>query len=227
MAEYGAIFVTAAVPPPKIIFADEAEVISFQSSLDKLRDVVGGYEIQLQTKALNALQSAVAQAADAGTSISARSADSGSRSYEDTLALWRRNVSSGLEHWLRRGSLSAEQAEAIRNMPTISQVEAVLQLEDSRGIFFSTYFDKSILQSVAAPGASQHLSLLAFDLAEFSDRTAETVMAANGWYRTVLSDLPHFTYLGHPESLLTDLGLQLVVREYNGYTYHFWIPRLP
>src|SRR5262249_34622965 len=174
---------------------------------------------------MNALQSAVVQATAAGASISARSADSGSRSYDDTLALWRRNVSSGLEHWLRQGSLSAEQAEAIRKLPVISQVETVLHLEDSRGIFFSTYFDKSILQSVAAPGASQHLSMLAFDLAEFSDRTAEAVMAANGWYRTVLSDLPHFTYLGHSESLLPETGLDRVVREYNGYTYHFWILR--
>src|SRR5262245_7989174 len=193
MAEYGAIFVTAAVPPPKVIFADEAEVLAFQRSIDKLTDVFGRYEIQLQTKAMNALQSAAAQAADKGASISARSADSGGRSYEDTLTLWRRNVNSGLEYWLRQGSISAEQAEAVRNLPVISQVESVLHLEDSRGIFFSTYFDKSILQSVAAPGASQHLSMLAFDLAEFSDKTAETVMGANGWYRTVLSDLPHFT----------------------------------
>src|SRR5215469_16874333 len=172
MAEYGAIFVTTAVPPPKIIFADEAEVISFQCSLDKLSGVVGAYQIQLQTKAMNALQSAVAQAAEAGVSISARSADSGGRSYEDTLALWRRNVSSGLEHWVRQGGLSDELAEEIRNLPVIRQVETVLQLEDLRGTFFSTCFDKSILQSVAAPGASQHLSLLAFDLSEFSDGSA-------------------------------------------------------
>src|SRR5262245_36161776 len=123
MAEYGAIFVTAAVPPPKVIFADEAEVISFQASLDKLSEVVGSHRVQLQTKAMNALQSAVVQATAAGASISARSADSGSRSYDDTLALWRRNVSSGLEHWLRQGSLTAEQAEAIRKLPVISQVE--------------------------------------------------------------------------------------------------------
>src|SRR5262249_44903759 len=150
--------------------------------------------------------------------------DSARRSYQQTLALWQRNVSRGLDHWLSRGGLTALQTETIRSLPITSQVEAVLQLEESRKLFFSTYFDKSILQSVAAPGASQHLSMLAFDLADFSDSTAEAVMALNGWYRTVLSDLPHFTYLGHPESTLSDLGLKQVVRESDGCAYHFWIP---
>src|SRR5262249_15642145 len=212
-------------PPPKIIFPGEADVRSFQDSLDKLKQVIGGYEIELQSQAMIALKSAVLQSAAFGRSISPRSADSGRRSYQETLALWQRNVSRGLDHWVSCGRLTAEQTEDIRSLPITSHVEAVLNLEESREIFFSTYFDKSILQSVAAPGASQHLSMLAFDLAEFDDRTAEAVMAANGWYRTVLSDLPHFTYLGHSESLLPETGLERVVREYNGYTYHFWILR--
>src|SRR5215831_1888617 len=192
MAEYGAIFVTSAVPPPKIIFADESDVSSFQASLDTLTHLFGEHEIRLQAQAMAALKSAVAQAAGIRIGISPRSADSGGRSYEDTLALWRRNVGRGLDYWVSRGALSAEQAQAIRNMPTLGQIEAVLDLEETRQIFFSTYYDKSILQSVAAPGASQHLSLLAFDVAEYSENSVETVMAQNGWYRTVLSDLPHF-----------------------------------
>src|SRR5215813_889492 len=225
MAEYGAVFVTAAVPPSKILFADANEVQSFQDSVDKLKQLFDPYWIELQAKAMNALQSAVAHGAEIGASITPRSADAGGRSYEDTLALWRRNVARGLEHWVDSGNLSAEQAEAIRSLSVTAQVETVLDLEDSHQIFFSTYFDKSILYSVAAPGASQHLSLLAFDVAEFTDGAVERVMAANGWYRTVMSDLPHFTYLGHPQSLLPDLGLECVVRESDGQAYHFWIPR--
>jgi hypothetical protein len=224
VAEYGAIFVTVGVPPPKIIFAGEAEVQAFQDSLDKAKGVFGSYEIELQSKAMGALESAAAQALAMGKSISPRSADSARRSYQETLALWERNVSRGLDHWLSRGRLTVEQTETIRSLAIPGQVEAVLQLEESQQIFFSTYFDKSILQSVAAPGASQHLSMLAFDVAEFNDSSAEALMASNGWYRTVLSDLPHFTYLGHQESALSGLGLEQVVRESDGSAYHFWVP---
>jgi hypothetical protein len=224
LAEYGAMFVTTAIPPPKIIFTSEADVSSFQASLDKLTHSFGNYEIELQAEATNALKAAAQQGAEIGIKISARSADSGRRSYQQTLELWRRNVLRGLDHWLGRGVLSVSEVESIRNLPIPDQIETVLDIEESRQVFFSTHFDKSILYSVAAPGASQHLSMLAFDLAEFSDATAQTVMEANGWYRTVLSDLPHFTYLGHHQALLPDLGLERIVREYDGYTYHFWIP---
>jgi hypothetical protein len=132
-----------------------------------------------------------------------------------------------LEHWLARGALSVDEVESIGRLRIPDQIETVLDIEESRHIFFSTHFDKSILYSVAAPGASQHLSMLAFDVAEFSCETAQTAMAANGWYRTVLSDLPHFTYLGRHQSLLPDFGLQLIVREYDGCSYHFWIPTKP
>jgi hypothetical protein len=224
-AEYGAVFVTTAVPPPKVVFADEADALAFQSSLDTLKLAFGPYEIELQAEAMKALQAARSEAADIGVRISPRSADSGRRSYQDTVALWLRNVSCGLEHWLAQSVLSTVEAESIRNLPMHTQVEAVLDLEDSRQIFFSTHFDKSILYSVAAPGASQHLSMLAFDVAEFGDEAAQSAMASHGWYRTVLSDLPHFTYLGHKQELLPDLGLELIVRKSDACAYHFWIPR--
>jgi hypothetical protein len=224
MAEYGAIFVTTAVPPPKIIFTGEADVSCFQASIDKLKQTFGGYEIELQAEAMNALEAAAQQAAEIGITISARSADSGRRSYQETIELWRRNVARGLGHWLAQGALSVDEVESIGRLPVPNQIETVLDIEESRHIFFSTYFDKSILYSVAAPGASQHLSMLAFDVAEYSDTTVEKVMAANGWFRTVLRDLPHFTYLGHRQSHLPDFGLQRIVREYDGNTYHFWIP---
>jgi hypothetical protein len=97
----------------------------------------------------------------------------------------------------------------------------VLELE-SCGCFFSKDFSKSILQSVAAPGASQHLALLAFDAVEFTDARVRSILAGRGWFRTVRNDLPHFTYLGVAESELPGLGL----RPASVDEQVFWVPDL-
>ena len=104
----------------------------------------------------------------------------------------------------------------MKSEPIKQQVADVLQLE-SQGIYFSTNFDKSILYSVAAPGTSQHLSMLAFDAKEFGNEGVRKIMAKHGWFRTVRSDQPHFTYLGYAESELPSLGLKKV-------SGGFWIP---
>ena len=101
------------------------------------------------------------------------------------------------------------------------QVAAVLELE-GRGLFFSKDFLKSVLRSVAAPGASQHLAMLAFDASEFSDARVRAALAHHGWFQTVLSDLPHFTYLGLDERHLPARGLRRV--EAGGQS--FWIPNI-
>jgi hypothetical protein len=226
LAEYGAIFVTKAAPPPKIIFGNEAEVLAFQESLDIRRAQIGTYPIETQSVAMLALEAAVDLAAVNGISITARSADSGRRSFQDTLSLWLRNVGRGLDHWIGLGRITAQQAQSIRELDFTEQVGAVLDMEESQGIYFSTYFDKSILCSVAAPGASQHLSLLAFDIAEYQDEKAEAILGSQGWYRTVVSDLPHFSYIGHSEDALPGLGLRVTVRKENSRMYRFWIPDL-
>jgi hypothetical protein len=226
LAEYGSMFITKAAPPPKILFRNEAEVLAFQESLDTGQARVGTYQIELQYSAMLALETAVALAAANGISITARSADSGRRSFQDTLNLWLRNVGRGLDHWIELGRITAQGAQSIRELDFIQQVGVILDMEESQGIYFSTYFDRSILSSVAAPGASQHLSLLAFDVAEYQDEKAEAVLSSHGWYRTVVSDLPHFTYLGHSEDALPRLGLRLAVRKQNSRMYRFWIPDL-
>jgi hypothetical protein len=223
-SEYGAIFTTAAIPPPKIMFRDSAEVEEFQGSLAVARASFGAHEIELQSAALDALDAAAREMTRRGGSITARAADSGSRSYEDTVRLWRRNVTRGLEHWESEGRLSAEACRSITGMTTSDQVSAILDLEDREGLFFGTFFDRSILYSVAAPGASQHLSKLAFDVAEFTDVEVRDVLAIHGWYRTVPSDLPHFTYLGHRREALTRMGLVCIQRSSGDQVYDFWIP---
>lgn len=103
---------------------------------------------------------------------------------------------------------------------------AILELEETEQLFFGTFFDRSILYSVAAPGASQHLSMLAFDIAEHEDREVDPVLGRHGWRRTVPNDLPHFTYLGHGRDSLPGLGLQRIERTYGERLYEFWIPDL-
>lgn len=226
LAEYGAIFMTTATPPPVIIFADAAAVHTFQSRLDIAKAKIGEHEIELQAGAFKALMAACDQAASQGLSISARAADAGRRSYEDTVGLWLRNVGRGLDHWLQAGQLAAEHAEAIQSLSPVEQVAVILELEEQAQLYFGTFFDKSILYSVAAPGASQHLSLLAFDVAEYKDREVERILNVQGWFRTVVNDLPHFTYLGHPEEALPTLGLKQASGEYGELTFNFWIPAL-
>ena len=90
------------------------------------------------------------------------------------------------------------------------------------GIFFSKDFSKSVLYSIAAPGTSQHIAMLAFDANEFRDDRVREILAANGWFQTVLSDLPHFTFLGLREDELPGRGLKRVEVQ----TQTFWIPNV-
>ncbi|HSB11547.1 MAG TPA: hypothetical protein VLM38_18810 [Blastocatellia bacterium] len=224
--EYGSVFATAATPPPTIMFADAAQVEAFQSSLRVDRAVVGEHPITLQADALRALLAAAARMTQKGGSISARAADAGARSYEDTVRLWTRNVTRGLEHWQSLGRITNEHAQAISALTPAQQIAPILELEEAEQLFFGTFFDRSILYSVAAPGASQHLSLLAFDAAEYEDAEVENELARCGWYRTVTNDLPHFTYLGRTRDALPDLGLKRVTRTFGEHVYGFWIPDL-
>jgi hypothetical protein len=225
-AEYGAIFITTATPPPRIIFADAAEVNAFQATLSIAKAKFGEHEIELQQEASGALMAACEEAAGNGLCITARAADAGRRSYEDTIGLWLRNVGRGLEHWLEAEKVATHRAEFIQSLSPVEQVAVILDLEVQEQIYFGTFFDKSILYSVAAPGASQHLSMLAFDVAQYKDREVERLLNAQGWFRTVVNDLPHFTYLGRQENELPALGLKQVSGEYGELTFNFWIPAL-
>src|SRR5437870_5191162 len=194
-AEYGAVFATAATPPPGFNFDDAGQVDAFQPSLSLASGYFCEHEIWLQTAALAALSVASSEMAERGGSITARAADAGGRSFEDTVRLWMRNVTRGLEHWKHLERITQERAESIARMSPAEQIAAILNLEESEELFFGTFFDRSILYSVAAPGASQHLSMLAFDVAEYEDREVSRLLGRYGWYRTVPNDLPHFTYL--------------------------------
>ena len=125
---------------------------------------------------------------------------------------WRRGYRRQADSGLRRARWQAAPHE---------QVPIVLGLE-GRGLWFSTDFSKSILYSVAAPGTSQHLSMLALDVAEFENPAVREILARHGWFQTVQTDLPHFTYLGVAESELPALGLKRVTASRRA----FWVPDL-
>jgi hypothetical protein len=225
-SEYGGVFVTMATPPPTVIFRDAAEVESFQSSLRIRRADIGDYEIALQAEAMDALIRTASEMDDREGQLTARADDSGGRTYDDTVRLWARNVTRGLDHWEAEGRISSERARSIRDLAPVEQIPVILELEDREQLYFGTFLNRSILYSVAAPGASQHLTLLAFDVAEYKDEIVEEALNRQGWFRTVPNDLPHFTYLGHGRDALEDLGLKRVSYDYDQRSYSFWVPDL-
>lgn len=231
LEEYGSVFVAgdSVVVPHRCIFESEDEVLSFQreagwrsalfpSSRPDQPDAV----IELQPAAMSALLAARDEMTARGLTLTPRGGvEAGRRTFADTVRLWDSRCHPALEHWRDKGRLQGGEAERLRGMDLREQVEAVLKLE-TEGLFFSTDFSKSILLSVAAPGASQHLAMLAFDIVEFRDEGVRKLLARHGWFQTVVSDLPHFTFLGLEEEELPRRGLRRVRHG----SQSFWVPDL-
>lgn len=174
--------------------------------------------LELQPAAARALVAARQDAAALGKSISPRAPDAARRSFEDTMRLWQSRVRPAIDHWKLAGRLTEEEGRHVLALPPGEQIAEVFRLE-AAGLHFSQDFRKSITYSVAPPGTSQHLALLAFDAREHDDPVVRAVLARHGWYQTVFSDLPHFTFLGLPESALPSVGLAR--RE--GFGRVFWV----
>jgi len=222
--EYGAIYVASerVAVPPVAVFIHKNEAEEFQKQAGWKRAVFADTEIELQPAALNALVAARVEAQAEGLSITPRGGrEAGRRSFDDSLRLWNSRVVPAIEHWTERERLSTEEAARLQNLAVADQVAAVLELE-KRNIFFSKDFTKPILRSVAAPGASQHISMLAFDVAEFQTARVREILAAHGWFQTVVSDLPHFTFLDWREAELPSRGLKKVEMA----EQIFWIPNV-
>jgi len=221
LREYGAVFVArgGAVPPDRVVFTDEEEVARFQQQLDVGQEMIGGFLMELQAPAMAGLRDAIAEAKSRELSISPRDKDSAKRTYNETIDLWASRVDPALKHWVERGRMTQAEADILRSLSPYEQVPEVLELEQE-GIWFAKDLSKSIIYSVAPPGTSQHLAMLAFDVKEHDDANVREILAKHGWYQTVVSDLPHFTYLGVPDSELSKLGLKRTSD--NGRT--FWIP---
>jgi hypothetical protein len=224
LEDYGAMFVASnqVMPPPVCMFKSEADALNFQNEAKFKAAVIGGDRIELQPAAMDALLAAREEARRQGLDITPRGGtEAARRSYKDTLRLWDTRFLPALSHWSARGRLTREQVTRLRNLPLRDQVREVLELE-KKGIYFSKDFSKSILYSIAAPGTSQHISMLALDVSQFANARVRRILAEHGWFQTVKSDLPHFTYLGLKESELPSRGL----RQVKSGAQLFWIPNV-
>lgn len=220
LKDYGSMYVAKGVTVPNTVaFADEAEVTAFQLKAGSEKATIGQSLVELQPRALHALKEAIEDASKLGLDITPRSADSSKRTYKHTVDLWASRVNPGLAHWMAAGRIKAADAARIKSLLPFQQVPEIFALEE-KGIWFAKDLSKSIVYSVAPPGTSQHLSMLALDVTQFEDARVRTILAKNGWFQTVTSDLPHFTYLGEKESDLPKLGLKKVT--YAGRD--FWVP---
>jgi hypothetical protein len=229
-SEYGAVFVSEDVMlPDKCIYDSESEVQEFQAQPARQSAVIGGVTIVLQTAAMEALKQAVAEAQKAGLNITPRGGSrAAARSFGDTVTFWNSRLIPGLAFWVRQKRITAAQADAVKRSGYHQQLAQVLEWEND-GIFFSKDLSKSILYSVAAPGASQHVFMLALDVTQYGSPKVREIMARHGWFQTVASDLPHFTYLGlmeddpkTRESELQELGLKK--KTIGGQD--FWVPNM-
>ncbi|HEY0051167.1 MAG TPA: hypothetical protein VGB68_17870, partial [Pyrinomonadaceae bacterium] len=219
-ADYGAIFVAEDVEfPQKCIFQNEREVLTYQNAASPKTETIDGTSITLQEEAMEDFLKARRAATKRSLKITPRGGSiAAKRSYTDTRRLWDSRFFPGLKHWVGRRKISPQEAERVKTLPTQQQVAKVLEWE-SKGWFFSTDFSKSILYSVAAPGASQHLFMLALDVEQFANPAVREILAQHGWFQTVQSDLPHFTYLGLKETELPSKGLKAVFIR----GHKFWI----
>ena len=221
-AEYGAVFAaTEKVSiPTTCIFADEAAVSSFRAKLQIQQVTIQGTNLLLQKDAADALTQVLVDAEMQGITIAPLDGSiAGGRTYYETLRIWNSRFEPALEYWSRRGVISAEELAAIRSMKLDQQVEKVIEWE-SKGYWFGTNRNGSIFSSTAPPGTSQHISLIALDVAPPVRPSKRSLMNARGWFQTVKGDPGHFTYLGVPESELPKRGLKAVLSD--GISY--WIP---
>jgi nitroreductase len=224
LEDYGAIFVAASSvkPPPACIFKNETEAVKFQAEAKFKGAVIGGARIELQPAAMDALLAAREEARRAGLDITPRGGtEAARRSYADTVRLWDTRFLPALSYWMKKGRLTKEQVARLKSLELTDQVREVLELE-KEGIYFSKDFSKSILYSIAAPGSSQHIMMLALDVEQFMNPRVREILYRHGWFQTVKSDLPHFTYLGLDESELPARGLRRV----KSGSQLFWIPNV-
>jgi hypothetical protein len=223
LEDYGAIFLAKKVtPPPVCVFTSDEEVVQFQERAGYRSEMIGFDQVELQPEAMKQLLKAREEAQKENLDITPRDgAEAARRSYEDSLQLWKTRFLPALDYWLGQGRLTEADVARLKSLPLRTQISEVLELEKT-GIYFSKDLSKSILYSIAAPGTSQHIAMLAFDVNEFDNSRVREILAKHGWFQTVLSDLPHFTFLGLKEKDLPKHGLKQV--EVDGQI--FWIPNV-
>lgn len=223
-AEYGSIFSASetVILPSTCIFIDEAEVSAFRSKAPITQINVNGVNLLLQKDAAQALSRVVTDAAQQSITIAPLDGPiAAARTFYESTRIWNSRFEPALRYWVQTGKITAEEESAVRAMKLAKQVEKVIEWE-FRGLLFGTGRMRSIFSSTAPPGTSQHISLLAFDVAPPLTPTKRSIMNAHGWYQTVVNDPLHFTYLGVTEAELPRRGLKAVLVD--GIIY--WVPNI-
>lgn len=223
MEEYGAVFlnpVTAVKLPNRCRFASEAQVAAYQKAAKISKKTVGGVVIELQTAAMDALLKAVKE----GGRIKPKGGNPARRSFAAVQNSWNNSVIEGADYWSGKTNskgktLTAKEAQTLKTLTGEQQIKRVFELE-AQGFSFHPDRERTIAVYTAIPGASQHLLMLALDIKEYADNEVRAALAANGWFQTVFSDRPHFTYLGLPQQNLASLGLKTEKFEKR----EFWTP---
>ncbi|HEY2866303.1 MAG TPA: hypothetical protein VGJ02_04370 [Pyrinomonadaceae bacterium] len=223
--EYGAMFVASndVQLPALCYFSDEASAAKFQSTLKTASTVINGAEITLQASAMASFLMVLDAAKQLHVRISPLDGSiAAARKYSDTVNIWNSRYQPALRSWRGQGKLEADEVDQLESMPLAAQVERVIEWE-SKGLLFGTGRRSSIFSSTAPPGTSQHLSLIAFDIAGRATPLVTAIFNANGWFQTIKGDPDHFTYLGVFEGELPKRGLKQIY--YQGERY--WVPDLP
>jgi hypothetical protein len=224
LSEYGAIFVASnkIVSPPTCLFKSDNEVAAFQSRLTTDPVVIDGIQFQLQKAAAESLNAAISDALIQRMRIRPLGGSvAGGRTYLETVRLWNSRFQPALKYWVAHKGISPEAAAMVSTIAIDQQVEKVIEWEAS-GMPFGTNLKGSIFASTAPPGASQHLSLIAIDIAPPLTPSVISLLNSHGWYQTVKGDRSHFTYLGLTEKELPGRGLKAVL--FDGIMY--WIPNI-
>jgi hypothetical protein len=224
LSEYGAIFSSGdnVIRPPVCIFDGDAAVSDFQKKVPTGFVVIDGLPLTFQKAAADSLSAVLAEATLAGMRIRPLDGEiAAGRTYADTVRLWNSRFEPALRFWTLRGKILPADADLVRQADLDNRIEQVMAWE-SAGMFFGTGRAASIFSSVAPPGTSQHLSLIALDVAPPITPSLRAIMNAHGWFQTVKGDVPHFTYLGVAERDLVSRGLKAIV--YKGTQY--WVPNV-
>lgn len=224
LLEYGAMFVVSdkIIPPPTCRFQNDAQVAAFQAKLKTSVVPIDGNMIRLQQAAAESLNAVIVNALSQGFTVRALDGDiAGGRNYSDTVRLWNSRFEPALRFWVARNRIPADQANSFGQLPLDQQIEKVIDWE-SQGMRFGTGRGSSIFASTAPPGASQHLALVAIDIASPLTLALVALMNSHGWFQTVKGDRPHFTYLGLTEKELPGRGLKAL--DLGGTRY--WVPNI-
>lgn len=228
MSEYGAIFLNSdmsVVMPNRCIFASEAEVTAFQGRAKISKQTVGGRAIELQQPAMNALLKAIGEAGQ-DARVKPVNANPARRSFAAVQSSWNEAVRAGADYWTGKSNkngkkFTAADAKALKSLTGEPQIKRVFELE-AEGFSFHPEHNRSIVVYTAIPGASQHLLMLALDIDDAGSQKTRAALGANGWFRTVYRDRPHYTYLGLKRNELASNGL--VMKEFD--SKEFWVPKI-